>query len=388
MYGDEMGYAIQEVFEETYHRYLAAYSSYPDSNKVAQAILKCKTPMMGGNQAICQDCGTSHTHYNSCRNRHCPCCQAINKEKWIDARKADVVDAPYFHAVFTVPYELNNLMFSNKRALYNLLYQSTAETLKALASDKRHLGADIGFISILHTWGSNLSYHPHIHVIVLGGGLSKEQKFISKETGFLFPAQVVSKLFKGKFLEGLKLLYDQGQLIIPFSDVMLQYKSEFNKFYTFLNEKNWVIHIKETFKGAANVINYLGRYTHNIAISNSRILKHTPESVTFKVKDYKTGQPSTLTLDSKEFIRRFLMHVLPRGFVRIRHYGILSNRSKRIKMAIVRTLIGGTDFKPKFKDMTTLEILKELYGINPKICKECGGTNIKNITLMTMPKLE
>jgi hypothetical protein len=388
MCGDEMSYPIQEIFKESYGNYQATHSSYPDTNKVALSILRCKTPMMGGNLAICQDCGISHTHYNSCRNRHCPCCQAMNKEKWIDARKADVVDAPYFHAVFTVPHELNNLMFSNKRALYNLLYQSTAETLKALAKDKRHLGAQIGFISILHTWGSNLSYHPHIHVILLGGGLSKEQKFISTKTGFLFPAQVVAKLFKGKFLQGLKLLYDQGQLRFSFSDVMLKYKREFNKFYTLLNDKKWVIHIKETFKGAANVINYLGRYTHNIAISNSRILKRTPESVTFKVKDYKNGRPSTLTLNSTEFIRRFLMHVLPHRFVRIRHYGLLSNRSKRIKMALVRTLVGGSDFKPKFKDMTTLEILKELYAINPKICKECGGTNIKNITLMSIPKLE
>lgn len=388
MCGDEMSYPIQEIFKESYGNYQATHSSYSDTNKVALSILRCKTPMMGGNLAICQDCGISHTHYNSCRNRHCPCCQAMNKEKWIDARKADVVDAPYFHAVFTVPHELNNLMFSNKRALYNLLYQSTAETLKVLAKDKRHLGAQIGFISILHTWGSNLSYHPHIHVILLGGGLSKEQKFISTKTGFLFPAQVVAKLFKGKFLQGLKLLYDQGQLRFSFSDVMLKYKREFNKFYTLLNDKKWVIHIKETFKGAANVINYLGRYTHNIAISNSRILKRTPESVTFKVKDYKNGRPSTLTLNSTEFIRRFLMHVLPHRFVRIRHYGLLSNRSKRIKMALVRTLVGGSDFKPKFKDMTTLEILKELYAINPKICKECGGTNIKNITLMSIPKLE
>ena len=388
MYGDEMSYAIQDIFKTSYTSYQANHLSYPDTHKVAMSILRCKTPMMGGNQAVCQDCGTSHTHYNSCRNRHCPCCQALNKEKWIDARKADVVDAPYFHAVFTVPHELNNLMFSNKRALYNLLYQSTAETLKVLAKDKRHLGAQIGFISILHTWGSNLAYHPHIHVIVLGGGLSKEEKFISTKTGFLFPVHVASKLFRGKFLHGLKVLYDQGQLKIPYADLMLNYRSEFNTFYTLLNNKKWVIHIKETFKVAANVINYLGRYTHNIAISNSRILKSTPESVTFKIKDYKSGQPSTLTLAPTEFIRRFLLHVLPNRFVRIRHYGLLSNRSKRKKMALVRTLVGGTLFKPKFKDMTTLEILKELYAINPKLCKKCGGTHLKNITLMATPKLE
>ena len=202
-----MSYAIQEIFKQSYADYQKTHPFSYDAHKVATALLQCKTPMMGGNQTVCQDCGASQIHYNSCRNRHCPCCQALSKEKWIDARKADVVDAPYFHAVFTVPAQLNNLMFANKRVLYHLLYQSSAETLKELSQDKRHLGAKIGFISILHTWGSNLSYHPHIHTIVLGGGLSEDQKFVSAKTGFLFPIKAVSRLFRGKFLEGLEKLY-------------------------------------------------------------------------------------------------------------------------------------------------------------------------------------
>lgn len=388
MYGDRMSYAIQEIFKNSYKDFQLTHPTYPDTHKAAWAILNCKTPLMGGNQAVCQDCEASHIHYNSCRNRHCPCCQAISKEKWIDARKADVVDAPYFHAVFTVPHELNSLIFSNKKVLYNLLYSSSADTLKELAQDKRHLGAEIGFISILHTWGSNLSYHPHIHAIVLGGGLSKEEQFLSAKTGFLFPIQAVSKLFRGKFLHGLKMLYDKGHLKIPFSNVMLQYRREFNNFLSLLYAKEWVPHLKETFNGAENVINYLGRYTHNIAISNSRILKIMSDSVTFSIKDYKTGNPSTVTLALVEFIRRFLMHVLPDRFVRIRHYGLLSNRLKRKKMTLVRSLVGGPLFKPKFKDMTTLEILKDLYGTDPKICKKCGSTNIRNRKVTFTPKLE
>ena len=376
MCGEAMRYAIQEIFKHSYADFQKTHPFSFDADKVAMSILRCKTPMMGGNQAICEDCGASQIHYNSCRNRQCPCCQALAKEKWIDARKADVVDAPYFHAVFTVPAQLNSLMFSNKKALYHLLYQSSAETLKELSQDERHLGAKIGFISILHTWGSNLSYHPHIHTIVLGGGLSEDQKFVSAKTGFLFPIKAVSRLFRGKFLEGLEKLYQKGKLIFPFSEVMLQYPREFKAFLSTLYAKEWIPHLKETFKGAANVIEYLGRYTHNIAIANSRILSATPESVTFKIKDYKTGIPSTTTLASGEFIRRFLLHVLPDRFVRIRHYGLLSNRHKRIKMALVRTLVGGVCFNPRFKDMATLEILKSLYDFDPKICKNCGGNHL------------
>ena len=383
-----MSYAIQNIFSKAYDRHRASVQVSPEAHKTAVSILSCKTALLGGNSSVCQDCGVSEVHYNSCRNRHCPCCQALNREKWIDARKADVVDAPYFHAVFTVPEQLNSLFLANRRLLFNLLYDSSAATLKELARDKRHLGAQVGFISILHTWGSNLSFHPHIHTIVLGGGLSNDQKFIAAKTGFLFPVRVVSRLFRGKFLHGLKSLYQNGQLNLPFSQAMLRYSSQFNDFLSMLYAREWIPHLKETFKGAANVIEYLGRYTHNIAISNSRILKITDQSVNFKIKDYRTGNPSTLSLSPDEFIRRFLMHVLPDRFVRIRHYGLLSNRSKRKKMSLVRQLVGGVRMQPKFRDMTSLEILKKLYSFDPQTCRHCGGMHLRNTGIPSVPKRE
>lgn len=383
-----MSYAIQNIFSEAYDRHRASVPVSPEAHKTAVSILSCKTAVLGGNSSVCQDCGVTEVHYNSCRNRHCPCCQALNREKWIDARKADVVDAPYFHAVFTVPEQLNSLFLANRRLLFNLLYDSSAATLKELARDKRHLGAQIGFISILHTWGSNLSFHPHIHAIVLGGGLSKDQEFIAAKTGFLFPVRAVSRLFRGKFLHGLKTLYQSGQLNLPFSHAMLRYSSQFNDFLSVLYAREWIPHLKETFKGAANVIEYLGRYTHNIAISNSRILNATDQSVLFRIKDYRTGNPSTLSLSSEEFIRRFLMHVLPDRFVRIRHYGLLSNRSKRKKMTLVRLLVGGVRMQPKFKDMTALQILKKLYAFDPGICRHCGGMHLRNTGIPSVPKRE
>ncbi|MBP1921004.1 IS91 family transposase [Youngiibacter multivorans] len=381
-------YKVQQVFKQSYGSYIEKYGENHDSDKVARAILACKTSAMGGNITTCQDCGGTHVHYNSCRNRHCPCCQSTNKEKWIDSRKSDVIDAPYFHAVFTVPEELNPLIYSNKRSLYNLMYSASSETLTELARDEKHMGADIGFISILHTWGSNLSFHPHIHVIVLGGGLNKSLRFITREKNFLFPVKVVSRLFRGKFLAGLKRLHMEGTLSLPLDMRMLQYPSEFNSLLSEMYSKEWVPHIKETFKGAANVIDYLGRYTHRIAISNSRILDVGQESVTFRVKDYKSGANTTLTLSNEEFIRRFLMHVLPKGFVKIRHYGLLSNRTKRKKLDLVRVLVGGQRFEPIYKDLSGLQILKKLYGIDPDLCRHCGSSKILRKGLDRFKKLE
>jgi hypothetical protein len=381
-------YKVQQIFKQSYGSYLEMYGENNDSDKVARAIIGCKTPAMGGNMTTCHDCGSTHMHYNSCRNRHCPCCQSMTREKWIDARKADVVDAPYFHAVFTVPADLNPLIYYNKRLLYNLLYSASSETLLELARDDKHMGADIGFLSILHTWGSNLSFHPHIHAIVLGGGLNKSLKFVAADRNFLFPVKVVSRLFRGKFLSSLKRLYLEGKLSFPGDTSILQYPQEFNSFLTRMYSTEWVPHIKETFKGAANVIEYLGRYTHRIAISNSRILDAGDESVTFSVKDYKSGDKTTLTLRNEEFIRRFLMHVLPKGFVKIRHYGLLSNRTKRKKIAIVRLLVGGHRFEPIYKDLTGLQILKKLYGIDPETCRHCGSSNISREGMDRFKKLE
>lgn len=379
---------IQQIFNQGYPGYLEQYGMNYESNKVVEAIMGCKTPAMGGNQTTCQDCGKTHLHYNSCRNRHCPCCQSFNKEKWIDAQKADVIDAPYFHAVFTVPEELNPLIYANKWALYKLLYKASSEALMDLARDKKFLGADIGFISVLHTWGSNLSFHPHIHAIVLGGGLTDTGRFVTSDKKFLFPIKVVSKLFRGKFLDYLKKLSLKNTLAYPGELSLLQFPREFNQFLTKLYAKEWIPYLKEPFKSADQVIEYLGRYTHRIAISNSRILEVGDKSVVFRVKDYKTNTEKKLTLGHEEFIRRFLMHVLPKGFVKIRHYGLLSNRTKGKKLKLIRILIKGKIMKPALKDLTGAEILNRLYGIDVDCCRYCGSSNIRRQSLTSVKKIE
>jgi len=373
-----MSYPIQDIFTRFYPDFLKVYQPTFEQNKVANDIIKCKTPAMGGNASFCEDCESVVVHYNSCRDRHCPCCQGLAKEKWIDKRKSEVVDAPYFHAIFTVPEETNPLIYANKKLLYNLMYQASADTLKALAADKKYLNASIGFMSILHTHGQNLSFHPHLHCIVLGGGLTKDLKFNCAKEDFLFPIFVVAKLFRNKYLDALKALFKAGELSFGGSSLRYRNSYEFKELLNILYRKNWVPHIKETFKGAQGVIEYLGRYTHRVAISNARILSVSEEAVRFRAKDYKNGGKSIIiTLSPVEFIRRFLMHVLPRKFVKIRHYGILSNRVKKVKLAICRNIVRGRYQKPILDGMSTTEILKELFGININQCPFCKGNHLK-----------
>ncbi len=257
-----------------------------------------------------------------------------------------------------------------------------------LARDKKFLGADIGFISVLHTWGSNLSFHPHIHAIVLGGGLTDTGRFVTAGKKFLFPIKVVSKLFRGKFLDALEKLSLKKMLDFPGDLSLLQFPREFNQFLTKLYAKEWIPYLKEPFECANHVIEYLGRYTHRIAISNSRILEVGDKSVAFRVKDYKTGTKKNLTLGHEEFIRRFLMHVLPKGFVKIRHFGLLSNRTKGKKLKLIRILIKGKIVKPVLKDLTGVEILKRLYGIDVNCCRHCGSSNIRRQSLASVKKIE
>ena len=376
-----MSYQVQDIFTAFYQDYLDVYGLDYELDKVARAIISCKTSTLGGNINICDDCGSSRIHYNSCRNRHCPCCQGLVKEKWIDKRKSEVVNAPYFHVVFTVPSELNPLFYSNKKLLYSLFYKASAETLAELSKDPRHLGAEIGFMSILHTWGQSLSYHPHLHCIVLGGGLTKDLKFLASKDDFLFPVHVISRLFRGKFLDALKTLYANNSL--TFAGRSSKYRNSYNfkELLSTLYKKEWVPHIKETFKGAANVIEYLGRYTHRIAISNARILSVKADRVTFRLKDYKNNCNTTMTLTPVEFIRRFLMHVLPKGFVRIRHYGILSNRSKKVKLQICRNLVKGYYEKPLLEGLSAAEIIQKLFNVNVTCCSNCGSHHVRSYGL-------
>jgi hypothetical protein len=366
---------IQDIFNQFYESYCKKYGYDTDANKVARAIMNCKTGNLGFNSSVCEDCDYVGIHKNSCRNRHCPCCQAIPKEIWIDARKSEVVDSPYFHAVFTIPQELNPIIYTNKKLLYSLFYECVSETLKELANEKRFLGAQIGFIQILHTWGQNLSYHPHIHVIVLGGGLTELNDFKASGKKFFIPVRVLSKLFRGKFLCKLRELYIKGNIVFSNSTSYLKSNYRWNEFIDSLFSKEWIPYIKETFKGAYNVIEYLGRYTHRIAISNARIVDVSETSVTFKYKDYSdNNKKKEMTLDGVEFLRRFLMHILPKGFVKIRNYGILSNRMKNKKLNIIRKLIGGQIFTSKLKGLKMAEVMMKLYGINLKTCPACNSS--------------
>ncbi len=368
-------YKIQNIIKQANDKGIH-HLSY-QQEKVVSAITKCKTDKMGGHSSTCEDCGHETIHYNSCRNRHCPCCQTLVKEKWIDKTSASLIDAPYFHVVFTVPHELNSIFMSNQKIMYNLFYSLTAETLKELALDPKYkLEANIGFISVLHTWGSNLTYHPHIHIILLAGGLNKENKFVQTNSDFLFPFPVMAKLFKYKFLDHLDKLWTKDKLECkPMSDL------EFVKLKNNLYKKKWVPYAKKTFDNAKYVIEYLGRYTHRIAISNSRITDYDQDKISFKYKDYKTRKNKVMTLTSQEFVRRFLMHVLPERFVKIRYYGILSNRSKEKALTLIRTLIDSPKHDAKLLNMTTAEIILELFDQDITICPKCSSKKLRTIKL-------
>lgn len=365
---------IQDIFQKFYSDYLDKYTPSFQQQKTATNIINCKTGAYGTNVSVCDDCRSIQLHYNSCRNRCCPMCQALPKEKWMDLRREDVLDAPYFHVVFTVPEELNPIIYSNQKLLYDALYHSVSGTLDELASDPKHLGAKIGYMCILHTWGSKMNYHPHIHVIVLGGGLDSKNGWRDNGSKFFLPIRVLSKKFRGKYMAELKALWENKKL--EFHGLASKYRNHY-AFKELINScyvKEWIPYSKETFNGAGSVIQYLGKYTHRIAISNYRLIRMTDTTVTFSVKDYKNqGQWKELTLTGIEFIRRFLMHVPPKHFVRIRHYGLLSSRTKRKKLTLCRNLLGCKKYISEIKDMSVPEMLKHLWKIDICVCKICGG---------------
>ena len=365
---------VQDIFHRFYPRYLEHYSPSPQQSKVAHCIINCKTGAYGTNVSICEDCGQLEVHYNSCRNRCCPMCQALPKEKWIDKRREDILDAPYFHVVFTVPQELNPLIYSNQQLLYDALYHSVSATINELTADSKHLGAKVGYICVLHTWGSEMNYHPHIHVILLGGGLSAKNEWRDKGEEFFLPVKVLSKVFRGKYMAEFKSLYQDNKL--EFHGSSEKYRNSYN-FKELLNtcyKKDWVPHCKKTFNGAQSVINYLGKYTHRIAISNHRIIRMDEDTVTYYVKDYREqGKWKELTISGIEFVRRFLMHVPPKRFVRIRHYGLLCTRSKNKHLTLCRNLLGCKKYISILKDMEAPQIIEILYGIKISVCKCCGG---------------
>lgn len=339
--------------------------------RVMRAVEVCRTAELGGHKDKCADCGHIEISYNSCRNRHCPKCQTLRKEKWIEDRVEDLLPIEYFHVVFTIPSELNPLAIMNQKVMYNLLFRSASETLIELANNPKHLGARIGFISILHTWGQNLMDHPHVHCVVTGGGLS-ETNWVSSRKGFFIPVRVMSSLFRGKFLAFLKEAFESKSLIFPGGISQLQDPSDFEIFRRRLYHKKWIVYCKPPFAGITGVLQYLGRYTHRIAISNNRILSFNDKEVSFRWRDYADGDKhKVMTLKADEFIRRFLLHVLPQRYVRIRHFGLLANRSRKNNIALCRQHLNvNITFKEK-KEETWQEHLLRLCGLDVTSCPVC-----------------
>lgn len=368
---------MQDVLRRFYPQYLEIHTPSPRQAKAANHILNCKTGAYGRNFSKCGQCGHIQIHNNSCRDRSCPMCQALSNELWVDAQNEHVLDIDYYHLVFTCPSELNPLIYCNQKELYRLFFHAAAETVLELSGDPAHLGGKPGFISILHTWGSNLSYHPHIHLLCTGGGLDAQRNWRRKGGGFFLPGRSITALFKGKFLSGLKELYRAGKLNYERESQRYRNYYEFQELLDICYEKNWVSDIRESFAGAETVMHYLGRYTHRIAISNHRILRMDESTVTIKVKDYKnSGAWKEMTLGGVEFVRRFLMHVPPKGFVRIRYYGLLSNQNKRKLIPLCRNLIGCRKFLRRLKPDDKVQVIRILYKKDVAICPCCGGTMI------------
>jgi hypothetical protein len=298
--------------------------------KVLHAIARCRTAALGGHRDQCPRCGYRTISFNSCRNRHCPKCQSGARDKWIAARQNELLAVAYVHVVFTLPHQLCQLALQNKRIIYDLLFRASAETLLEVAADSKHLGAQIGFLSVLHTWGQNLLLHPHVHCVIPAGGLSPDQiRWIHPRYPFFLPVHVLGRVFRGKFVAALKRQFHMGQLTLAGSLQPLQNEKAFRSFLRPLFRQNWVVYSKPPFGGPHHVLGYLARYTHRVAITNHRLVAFQNDQVTFRWKDYAHGNKKRkMTLSAEEFLRRFLLHVLPRGFVRIRFFGFLANRSR------------------------------------------------------------
>jgi Putative transposase/Transposase zinc-binding domain len=342
--------------------------------KVISAIEQCRTAALGGHVLRCDGCGADQVSYNSCRNRHCPKCQGAAAQRWLQARTADLLPVEYFHVVFTLPEPIAQIAYYNKSVVYGLLFDIAAETLLTIGADPKHLGARLGVTLVLHTWGSALTHHPHVHGIVPGGGLAAEgQRWIGCRRGFFLPVRVLSRLFRRRFLEALQQAHRSGRLQFFGEHAALADAQAFARWLTPLCQCEWVVYAKRPFAGPEAVLAYLSRYTHRVAISNSRLIALDERGVTFRWKDYRakgTARYKTMTLDVGEFMRRFLLHVLPGGFHRIRHYGLLANCSRNANLALARQLLQVPPSEPKPCD-------RSIDGEPPTfVCPHCGHAMI------------
>ncbi len=357
-------------------RYGPAYRCRSEHRRVLRDLAQCRTAALGGHLEQCASCGTTRPVYNSCRNRHCPKCETMAQATWRDAQQALVLPIPYFHLVFTVPHELNGLIQTNPRCCYALLFHAVAATLKTFAHDPRHLGAELGVTAVLHTWSQTLVDHVHLHCIVTGGGLARDGSRWRRSKGrrYLFPVAAMAALFRGKFLARLSAAYRRGALLCTGPSAALADPRAWQQLRTQLGAKAWYVYAKAPFAGPKQVLNYLARYTHRIAISNERIVAVEDDQVRFRYKDYAAGSViKELCVDAPEFLRRFLLHVVPRGFMRVRHYGLLANRHRAVRLARCRELLHAPTLaeKPAVAPSPAERIL-QLTGVDILRCPVCG----------------
>ncbi len=343
--------------------------------RVMRDIERCRTAELGGHVEQCDACGHQRISFNSCRSRHCPKCQSLTRAQWLEDRQAELLPVEYFHVVFTVPQQIAAIAYQNKAVVYDILFRATAETLRTIAADPKHLGAEIGFISILHTWGQNLMHHPHLHCVVPGGGISPDgERWIACRPGFFLPVRVLSRLFRRLFLEQLLQALVDGELQFFNGLEALHKPAAFARYLAPVEHAEWVVYSKAPFGGPQQVLEYLGRYTHRVAISNNRLLDFTDGTVTFQWKDYRhESRNKVMRLDAQEFVRRFLLHVLPSGFQRIRHYGLLANCHREAKLEHCRQLLAAPapvvelpaeplDYRDRYERLT---------GVSLRDCPHC-----------------
>jgi hypothetical protein len=350
--------------------------------KAANAIINCRTAFLGGHIVKCDKCIYEDQSYNSCRNRHCPKCQALARVIWVEQKSKDILPVKYFHIVFTLPDILNRLIYVNKTKLYNLLFEKAKETLTEAALNPENLGALTGFISILHTWGQTLTFHPHIHCVLPAGGLNKEHdKWISSRKKFFISVRKLSKLFQGKFLHSLKKMYNKNELELIGNAEFLKDKNEFQKLLNKLYGKKWVVYAKKPFAGPKQVFKYLARYVHRVAISNYRIIDYSDEKVTFSYKDYRDNKTKCMRLNNTEFVRRFLLHILPDRFMKIRSYGFLSNKTKRESLCLCRKLLNADIIKDTIDNSVSVGV-DGLINIVEKYQHKCPVCKVGKLCMM------
>jgi hypothetical protein len=344
--------------------------------RVMAAIEACRTALLGGHAEQCTDCGLVRHAYNSCRNRHCPKCQGLARAQWLADRQEELLPVPYFHVVFTLPAEIAQIAFHNKAVVYGILFKAASEAARVAAADPKHLGARIGMLAVLHTWGQNLQHHPHIHCIVPGGGVSldEQQRWIACRPGFFLPVRVLSRLYRRLFLDNLQAAFDAGDLGFSGALAGLAKRTAFLSLIAKAKRVEWVVYAKPPFGGPAQVLAYLGRYTHRVAISNSRLISLCDGKVTFRWKDYRHhDKAKPMTLCAEEFIRRLLLHTLPDGFHRIRHYGLFANGQRRQQLALCRRLLEAPTASPPPEVADYRERYRLLTGRSLEICPCCGG---------------